>query len=490
MLISIVTMSATPRHSRLRGCREILTLRKSSSPRRRGPSEQALIRRGISDRFLSTLLSVPLYVCLVSFYLPGCSKTDEPDGDAKKTPDTTQKPSVVPLDQTEDKDFLYHLQSPEDMHFLLLGENFRIDDVSKIPVCNATIPVKPFADDKAEAPSTIVVSARQHAGLHACPPARAKQVLSKLSPGACTVVIASLKIERSSKATFAKVPSRKRTKKERVDFELHLESPIAADKVTESDLAVSDWTAVSLCNRSDKPQPITIKSRCASTNGSTVTGGLISRVDFPIPEMSANKEYFLGNARKDRCITVRRIINDIIEKDTIYPQTDRDLRRILKLLPQKHVDLESLKHKTVLDAGCGEGSFVLDLRAHDIEAYGLDIKLNDKQRELSFFIEADMTDTKLKASRFDVIYSIFTIFSDFYEGKDASLVEKALVEFYRILKPGGEIILFSVNRNAVAKSLKAIPGLSITEYEENRSSPYSAQAYMVLKKQPTQSPVR
>ena len=436
-------------------------------------------------RFLSTLLPVVLYVCFVSLSLPRCSNTGEPDGDAKKTTGTLQEPTATPRNRAAIEDHVSHLQSPEDMRFLLLGENFRIDDVSKIPVCNVTIPIDPSAPPKV--PPAIVVSARQEKDSNACSPDQAKRFWSNLSPGACTVVIASLKIKPPQKTNIAKAPSKKHTKKEHVDFKLYLESQIAIDKVAESDLVVSNWTAVSLCNRSDKPQPITIKSDYASTNGSTVPGGLISRVDFHMPAVLENKEYFLGNARKERCITVRRIIDGILEKDIIYLQTDRDLRRILKLLPPKHVDLEFLKDKTVLDAGCGAGSFVLDLRAHDIEAYGLDIKLNDKQRALSFFAEADMTDTKLKDSSFDVIYSIFTIFSDFYEGKDTSLVEKALAEFHRILKPGGRIILFSVNRKSIEKSLKRIPGLRITEYEENRPSPYISQAYMILKKLPTPS---
>ncbi len=100
-----------------------------------------------------------------------------------------------------------------------------------------------------------------------------------------------------------------------------------------------------------------------------------------------------------------------------------------------------------LDLGCGTGNYTLELKKRGFDVVGLDIskemlRIAQKKIPEIAFIRGDAYKLPFKNNTFDLVLSI-TMF-EFIKNP-----EKIIKEIYRVLKPGGEIIIGTMN----AKSL-------------------------------------
>jgi SAM-dependent methyltransferase len=144
-------------------------------------------------------------------------------------------------------------------------------------------------------------------------------------------------------------------------------------------------------------------------------------------------------------ITVER--SDGSDWPTQYIRTNRDLEKVAKFYPSEMLKPIELQGKQVLDAPCGEGAFVKELRAKGISAKGLDISLSDGiKASPEEFIEADMANTSLPAESIDIFYSTFGPL--WFEIKNRPLTAAILEEAHRILRVGGVLRLSPLVMNS------------------------------------------
>lgn len=116
--------------------------------------------------------------------------------------------------------------------------------------------------------------------------------------------------------------------------------------------------------------------------------------------------------------------------------------------------------KRVLDAGCGVGGSSLYMaRKYGCKAHGITLSAkhadfaNQKARQqglahLASFGVADYTDTKLDAGSFDVVWAIESVCHANEKGDFLS-------EAYRLLKPGGRVVLADFFRNSATPDANA-----------------------------------
>lgn len=129
-----------------------------------------------------------------------------------------------------------------------------------------------------------------------------------------------------------------------------------------------------------------------------------------------------------------------------YRRTDRDFfdghgyMPLEKVFGERYLNRKRMDRKSVLDAGCGGGSFVQYLRSLGANAHGLDLELSPLQAcRPDLFTKADMSATGLADESFDYIFSSFSVF--YYEPENYRLLQQILSEFARLLKPGGMVLL-------------------------------------------------
>lgn len=102
------------------------------------------------------------------------------------------------------------------------------------------------------------------------------------------------------------------------------------------------------------------------------------------------------------------------------------------------LNLENLRGRRVLDAGCGEGAAVTEMQGLGIEAMGVDFALSAEQRQQSHFLQRDIRNTGLPDGHFDVTFSSFSVF---HYGETREFQREALRELVRVTRPGGMIFL-------------------------------------------------
>ncbi len=108
--------------------------------------------------------------------------------------------------------------------------------------------------------------------------------------------------------------------------------------------------------------------------------------------------------------------------------------------------IDEKKSQHYLDAGCGTGNFSKKLIEKGLKVTGIDISLEmlsvAKEKVPSAnFMEMDFYDLKFNDHTFDGILSM-TAFEFIKEP------QKAIDEFIRVLKPGGELIIGTINPNS------------------------------------------
>jgi len=115
------------------------------------------------------------------------------------------------------------------------------------------------------------------------------------------------------------------------------------------------------------------------------------------------------------------------------------------------------KQGLVLDLGCGTGNYTAVLNKQGIKVIGLDkslsmLKLAQKKLFHTPFVRSDATYLPFKDETFAGVMSI-TLF------EFLSYPEKAIREIYRVLKPGGEVLIGTMNMFSLwfcCKRLKSI----------------------------------
>jgi len=101
-----------------------------------------------------------------------------------------------------------------------------------------------------------------------------------------------------------------------------------------------------------------------------------------------------------------------------------------------------LNGQRILDAGCGIGAYVRALRSLTDAVYGVDIdeeKIAEASRDLPNLVVASVEHLPFPTNSFDVILSHETIE---HVHDDAQAIREA----YRVVRPGGRIVLFCPNR--------------------------------------------
>ncbi len=192
---------------------------------------------------------------------------------------------------------------------------------------------------------------------------------------------------------------------------------------------------------------------------------------------------------------------------TAYASGRRSLEHIESILPADWVTgiykssrseefrVNHLAGLRVLDAGCGMGVFVKDLRALGVDAYGIDRRSELKvtfdkygdpisqgqeifrpfEGEASrYLFQDDMRATRFKDETIDIIFSTNSLFYLKYDGFNREVVREALIELKRILKPSGFIRIADIpsvpirpEEDPIRSVVDSIPGLRITRYVLN-----------------------
>jgi SAM-dependent methyltransferase len=126
---------------------------------------------------------------------------------------------------------------------------------------------------------------------------------------------------------------------------------------------------------------------------------------------------------------------------------DEGCLKTLDVIVQKLRELSEWKGNRLLDVGCGEGSFTLRLGRDYKEVWGIDVqprhidefrkKIDGKQNYYTKIMSASCMD--FPDSYFDAVLTIETL-------EHIPDLTVAAHEIFRVLKPGGELILTAPNR--------------------------------------------
>ncbi|MBL7556628.1 MAG: class I SAM-dependent methyltransferase [Bdellovibrionaceae bacterium] len=115
------------------------------------------------------------------------------------------------------------------------------------------------------------------------------------------------------------------------------------------------------------------------------------------------------------------------------------------------------KGSRVLDLACGTGRHSIQFARRGLTVTGLDFTLNfvktakldaRKEKVIATFVRGDMKNLKphFNANEFDLVVSLFNSFGYF---KVRSNDLKMLKETYRVLKPGGRLVINTLNGEGV-----------------------------------------
>ena len=176
----------------------------------------------------------------------------------------------------------------------------------------------------------------------------------------------------------------------------------------------------------------------------------------------SESSHFLKNHLRDFSsppLCTARAVRDIHGKMTLvrvkrgthileYHRTNRDASETFgspkgdlhAFFPSISHFVQIAKQKTILDVGCGDGAFVLELRRRGLQIYGLDLCISSETENHPAFIQGDAFSLPFKNESFDLMTSIWSVFS--YE--PLARLRAILNEAHRTLKPDGILILSPV----------------------------------------------
>lgn len=113
--------------------------------------------------------------------------------------------------------------------------------------------------------------------------------------------------------------------------------------------------------------------------------------------------------------------------------------------------LEPAAGEQILDVGCGTGNFSLELAQRGVKVTGVDIsepmlaRARQKAAEAGLsihFLQGDVHELPFAANSFDKVVSVTAL-------EFASDLKTALAECYRVLKPGGRLVVGLIGGNSL-----------------------------------------
>jgi ubiquinone/menaquinone biosynthesis C-methylase UbiE len=127
--------------------------------------------------------------------------------------------------------------------------------------------------------------------------------------------------------------------------------------------------------------------------------------------------------------------------------------------------------KKILDAGCGEGRFSRYFIENKANITSMDfseeyIRLAKKNLKKGRFVIGSVTNLPFKDNSFDFIFSVDVL-------QHVPDLEKAIKEFFRVLRKGGALIIVDKNKFGLHKKY-LIPGRLIQKYKELTGWRYSS----------------
>ncbi|MBF0315827.1 MAG: class I SAM-dependent methyltransferase [Oligoflexia bacterium] len=184
--------------------------------------------------------------------------------------------------------------------------------------------------------------------------------------------------------------------------------------------------------------------------------------------------------------------NDQYGEDFFGPKTDATPVSII----------DCLKNKVVLDLASGGGSFVRELRAKQIEAYGIDLLEPPQENQCqitnpiiqdinSSFInlslaEGSMTEMPYKEKSFDRLISTWGPFSYFdgtmseqEKSEQLTILSKSIVEMDRVLKDGGMALIGPIAELHYGEKLP-LTAIEFAEQEIKRLNIHGLKTYRGL----------
>ncbi len=143
-------------------------------------------------------------------------------------------------------------------------------------------------------------------------------------------------------------------------------------------------------------------------------------------------------------------------RDSQYAWDGKTWRRNLSELRNRDMAIMALgevRHKKILDVGCGDGMYSYVFSMIGAEVSGQDIDPNRinqanqrdygiMQKQKGKFVCADAIKLRFESNSFDCVFS-----ADFFEHIDLNIKRKVLKEIYRILRPGGVLVIKTPNLN-------------------------------------------
>lgn len=140
-----------------------------------------------------------------------------------------------------------------------------------------------------------------------------------------------------------------------------------------------------------------------------------------------------------------------IHYKTRYKAVDNLWDESMVYLSKKFAELVP-HNSTILDAGCGNGNYIVDEnREHIKEAIGVDTKPEYAKKNISMdkIIYANLEDIPLADNSIDAIISLWVM-------EHLKNPQQAFQEFHRILKPGGMFLFVAPNKNFIPLRLMSL----------------------------------
>jgi len=141
-------------------------------------------------------------------------------------------------------------------------------------------------------------------------------------------------------------------------------------------------------------------------------------------------------------------------RDKQYDWDGQTWRRNLSELRNRDIAIMALgdvKRKKILDVGCGDGTYSYVLSCIGAEVSGQDLdqgRINQAnqraygliQKNKGKFVCADASKLRFESNSFDCVFS-----ADFFEHIDLNTKRIVLKEIYRVLRPGGVLVIKTPN---------------------------------------------
>ena len=164
----------------------------------------------------------------------------------------------------------------------------------------------------------------------------------------------------------------------------------------------------------------------------------------------------------DKNVSNWKIASAPVGSDSFFRETEKYRFAKLSYLAQR-VDFNAFSDKRLLDVGCGLGNDLSRFASGGANCVGIDIspaaiklaKQNFTHRNLSAeFLQMDGEDMSFEDNSFDIVYchTVLHFTPD---------PEAMIKEIYRVLKPGGQAILMTINRHSWLYSLHRLAKLKM-----------------------------